>query len=142
MGLAPKGRSKLEGGILDTLTKSNLKWAYEEDKIPYVVPEKKHYYNPDFRILCPTSGRRPYVELKGRFTSEDRQKMLLVMQQNPTLDLVMVFPRPGNKIRKGSKMDYRMWCEKHNLLWADLNSFLECIAKADFTKLGLPLHHD
>ena len=58
------------------------------------------------------------VETKGRFTPADRQKHLLVQKQFPELDIRFVFSNPNQKINKGSKTSYAMWCEKNGFLYA------------------------
>ena len=59
------------------------------------------------------------IESKGRFVPDDRKKHLKVREQNPKLDIRFVFSNSRNKIRKGSKTTYAMWCEKNNFLYAD-----------------------
>ena len=38
-------------------------------------------------------------------------------EDNPDLDLRMVFQSPYNKISKRSKTTYAKWCEKHGIPW-------------------------
>ena len=59
------------------------------------------------------------IETKGRWTTEDRKKHLLIKDQHPELDIRFVFQNPKGKIRKGSKTTYADYCDKHGILWAD-----------------------
>ena len=50
---------------------------------------------------------------------EDRQKMQLIKEQHPDLDIRMVFNRSASPIRKGSKTTYADICEKLGIPYAD-----------------------
>ncbi len=106
-------RSGLEEKISEDLTKRAIKFEYETFKIKYEVHENRTY-TPDF--ILPNGV---IIESKGRFTTEDRKKHLLVKKQHPELDIRFVFSNSRNKIRKGSKTSYADWCEKHGFLYAD-----------------------
>lgn len=108
-------RSKFESHVAKWFRKEKIKVGYETLKIPFVQPEKARTYTPDFELL----GSGVYVECKGKFTAEDRAKILWVKEQHPDLRLVMLFQRANNFIRKGSKTRYRDWCEKHGIEWCD-----------------------
>jgi hypothetical protein len=43
---------------------------------------------------------------------------LLIKEQHPDLDIRLLFQNAYNKIRKGSKTTYAMWCEKKGILYA------------------------
>ena len=45
--------------------------------------------------------------------------MLLIKEQHPDIDIKMVFYNANKKIKKGSKTSYAMWCDKHNIKWAN-----------------------
>ena len=75
------------------------------------MPAKARKYTPDF-VITTASGKVIVVETKGLWTVADRQKMVQVVQQNPDVDLRMVFQNPNNKIAKGSKTTYENWCNK------------------------------
>ena len=104
-------RSGLEQSFKDICDKEGLDVKYESDSISFVQPAKKRRYTPDFKTK---DGR--YIETKGLFTAEDRQKMLLVKEQNPGLSILMVFKR-DNPITKGSKNHYSDWCNKNGVEW-------------------------
>lgn len=105
-------RSGLEQRIAHDLERRGVTFAYETLKIPY--QKKPSVYNPDF--ILPNSI---IIEAKGRLTTADRVKMLLVKEQHPYLDIRFVFQRAHNKIRKGSKTTYAMWCDRHGFPWAE-----------------------
>jgi hypothetical protein len=108
-------RSGLEEGLDDILKARGVDGQYEQHKIKYTKPATNHVYTPDFRL-----PNGIYIETKGRFVLSDRQKHLLIKQQQPELDIRFVFQNSKNKIRKGSKTTYGDWCDKHGFLYSDL----------------------
>jgi len=106
-------RSGLEDVISEDLKKRGVDFGYETVKIKWQLIESKTY-TPDF--ILPNGI---IIESKGRFVPDDRKKHLKVREQNPELDIRFVFSNSRNKIRKGSKTTYAMWCEKNNFKYAD-----------------------
>ena len=106
-------RSGLEDVISEDLKKRGVDFGYETVKIKWQLIESKTY-TPDF--ILPNGI---IIESKGRFVPDDRKKHLKVREQSPKLDIRFVFSNSRNKIRKGSKTTYAMWCEKNNFLYAD-----------------------
>ena len=102
-------RSKLEEQVADILFDNQVEYEYEETKLKYVLEKN---YIPDFKL---TNGT--YWECKGFWDSADRKKIKTVIQQNPGIDLRMVFMNPYNKISKKSKTTYAAWCDRHNIKW-------------------------
>lgn len=107
-------RSGLEDKVSKQLEAKNIKFAYEEWKVPYIVPASNHHYTPDF--LLPNGI---FVETKGLWESDDRKKHLLIREQYPELDIRLVFSSSRTKIYKGSPTSYAEFCEKHNIKFAD-----------------------
>ena len=107
-------RSGLEEKIIQQLKDAGLEPNYEGIKFDYIIPESKHVYTPDFPVC-----KRIVIETKGRWVLEDRQKMLLLMEQHPEIEFRMVFYNANQKIKKGSKTSYADWCDKHNIKWAN-----------------------
>ena len=107
-------RSGFEHKVSDQLKESKIKFEYETTVIGYIKPETKHTYTIDF-----TLPNGILVETKGRWVLEDRKKHLLIKQQKPELDIRMVFQSANTKIRKGSKTTYGMFCDKHDIPWAE-----------------------
>lgn len=106
-------RSGLEKSVSQQLKDSKIKFEYEKSKIEW---EDLHYrtYTPDF--LLPNGI---YIETKGVFTVDDRQKHIAIKKQHPNLDIRFVFTSSKKKLRKGAKSSYADWCDKHGFLYAD-----------------------
>lgn len=102
-------RSGLEERVADLLCNLGVDYEYESTQVPYVI---RHNYTPDF--LLPNGI---YLETKGYWDPEDRRKIKAVKEQNPELDIRMVFQTPYNRISKRSKTTYAQWCDKHNIPW-------------------------
>ena len=90
---------------------------YETDKIQYIWPERTSSYCPDFKL--PKPGGFFYVETKGRWTVDDRQKHLLVKEQHPDIDIRFVFSNQNAKLYKGSPTTYAQWCDKFGFRYAN-----------------------
>ena len=108
-------RSGLEDVICQELSQRNIPYAYEELTLTYTQPEKKRKYTPDIELT--ESGI--IIEVKGRWVTADRQKIALVKQQYPDLDLRMVFSNSKTKISKTSKTTYGDYCVKLGIPYAD-----------------------
>ncbi len=107
-------RSGLEEAVGKNLTLRGVGFSFETLKLHYETPPKAHTYTPDF--ILPNNV---IIETKGYFTSQDRLKMRLVKEQNPTLDIRMLFGNSKNRINKGSNTTYGMWCQKYGFPYAD-----------------------
>lgn len=106
-------RSWLEADVANNLRKRRIKFEYEPSSIVYVEPSKTRRYIPDLVI----NGGCTYIEVKGRWTAHDRRKMGYVIEQNPDLDIRMLFAK-DNTISKNSKTRYSDWCEKRGIMYA------------------------
>lgn len=111
-------RSGLEKSVGDALKLALKKlkgvtYGYETEKLAYTIPASLHQYNPDW-VIRRADGSVLYVETKGRFTTEDRKKMVLVTQQHPKLDIRMLFSK-DQPLYKGSKTMYSDWCKKNGI---------------------------
>lgn len=98
---------------------TGIPYEYEPDTFEYKVEETRNY-TPDFRYR--KKGRKVryfYVEYKGVLTLDDRKKAVLFREQHPNIKFYFVFQKPGNKIRRGSKTTYGMWCDKNGFKWSD-----------------------
>lgn len=116
-------RSDYELSVAKNLAEKNVKFEYETKKISY--QPKLRIYTPDFYL----PEQDIYVEAKGFFSPADRQKMLLVIQQNMFLDIRMLFLRASNKLNRSSKTTYGSWCDRYGILWADGQIPLEWLEK-------------
>ena len=106
-------RSGLEKRVSKELEEAGVKYEYETQKIKYRVEEDRTY-TPDF--ILPNGI---IVETKGRFTTADRNKHLLIQKQYPKHDIRFVFQNSRAKLYKGAKTTYAQWCDKHGFLYAD-----------------------
>lgn len=116
-------RSDYELSVAKNLAEKNVKFEYETKKLSY--QPKLKMYTPDFYL----PEQDIYVEAKGFFSPADRQKMLLVIQQNMFLDIRMLFLRASNKLNRSSKTTYGSWCDRYGILWADGQIPLEWLEK-------------
>ena len=104
-----KYRSGLEERVADLLSGLGISYEYKSKKISYVI---QHHYTPDFILPNHT-----VLECKGYWDAADRRKIKKVKEDNPDLDLRMVFQSPYNTISKKSKTTYAQWCERHGIPW-------------------------
>ena len=107
-------RSGLEEKVADLLVDLGVKYEYESTKVSYVI---SHNYTPDF--VLPNGV---WLETQGYWDSKDRKKIKSVIQQNPDIDLRLVFQAPYNTISKKSKTTYASWCEKNNIKWCSFSN--------------------
>lgn len=113
-GIKEGYRSGLEEVVADQLKAAGVAAEYEQEKIKYLKPARHSTYTPDFKL---PSGI--YIETKGRFVTQDRQKHILIKTQHPELDIRFVFSNSKQRISKQSSTTYAMWCEKNGFLYAD-----------------------
>ena len=109
-----KYRSKLEENVANLLEGLGVSYEYESERVSYTI---QHHYCPDFIL-----PNHVLLETKGYWDAADRRKIKAVKQDNPDLDLRMVFQAPFNKISKKSKTTYAMWCEKHDIPWTSFHN--------------------
>lgn len=107
-------RSGLEQKVCEDLKARGVGYEYEQMKLKYIRPQSAHTYTPDIVL-----ANGIILELKGRFTAEDRKKMLLVKSCHPDLDIRFLFSNSKTKLSKASKTTYALWCEKHGFLYCD-----------------------
>lgn len=116
IGIRHGFRSGLEDKIAKQITEAGLKVEYETDRVEYEVPKRKAKYTPDFKL--PKQGGFFYVETKGIWDTADRQKHLLIKEQQPDLDIRFVFSNANSKLYKGSKTTYASYCDKQGFMYA------------------------
>lgn len=114
--LAKGFRSNFEYEIAKYFERNGIEYEYEQKRLKFVVPETKRTYTPDWEI----KGKQNIVyESKGRFSSADRRKMLLVIKDNPEIKVRMIFQNSTIRISKSSKTTYADWCDKNGIEWCD-----------------------
>jgi hypothetical protein len=107
-------RNKLEAGMGEQLDNAGLSYSYEGSKIPFTVPARQAKYLPDFRV------GNIILEGKGWFGrgAKERQKLILVRESNPELDIRLVFSDANKKIYKDSPTTYAQWADDHGFKWS------------------------
>ena len=110
-----KAQGSPRGGQNTELETESVVFEFEETKLEYTKPQKVHTYTPDFYL----PKQEIFIETKGLFTSADRQKMRLVKEQHPDLDIRFIFNNSKSRISKKSKTTYGMWCDKYGFPFAD-----------------------
>jgi len=130
-GGRPDHASHFEDRVIQDLEQRGIKYEYEAEKIKYEKEIRKSYcricgsrvgcaqqrfYTPDLRVEVGGSGER-FIELKGKFTAENRARMEAVRKSNPDLDLRFLFQR-DNWCTSKKKMRYSDWATKHGFKWA------------------------
>jgi hypothetical protein len=111
-------RSGLETIIDTKLKEEQVSSEYEKHSINYIKPATNHKYTPDFKITN-SAGQIIYLESKGRWVLADRQKMKLIKEQYPELDIRIIFQNPDMKISKKSKTTYGQIATKLGYTWCD-----------------------
>jgi hypothetical protein len=120
-------RSGFEARIGKQLDEAGVEYLFEEVVIEYNQFQhncfcsechsdlvfKERDYLTDFYL----KKKKMYLETKGKFTSQDRTKMLAIINGHPELDIRMVFMR-DNWITKKKKAKYSDWCNRHNIKYA------------------------
>lgn len=105
-------KSGFEVKIAKSLEEQGVEVKYEQTKIKFTVPPKDRNYIPDFEL-----PNGIFVEGKGKLDRDAREKMALVIEQNPDKDIRLLFMR-NNKISKVSNTKYSDWCEKRGVKYA------------------------
>jgi len=107
-----KYNSKFEAAIAADLEERGIEYTYESQTLVWIQPAQTRKYTPDFFL-----PNGIIVESKGKWSVEDRKKMLLVIEQNPELDIRMLF-QYDNKLSKRAKQRYSDWCERKGIKYA------------------------
>jgi len=94
------------------MTKRKIPYKYEAITMTYQHEPQK--YTPDFILK---NGK--VLEYKGKMTNETRKKLLSIKRCNPGTCLCLIFEKPNNKIRKGSKTTYGQWAERNGFPWSE-----------------------
>lgn len=116
-------RSGSEELVAAQLDNAGVDYEYESTWVHYDVPARRAKYLPDF----PVKDTNIILEVKGRFGgryrgskgAEERQKLILLKEQHPELDIRIIFDRASMPIYKGSKTTYAKWADDHGFKWAD-----------------------
>ena len=104
--------SIFEKNLAAQLSAAGVEFEYEREVIVWVQPAQTRKYTPDFFL-----PNGIIIESKGKWTIEDRKKMVNVIEQNPELDIRMLF-QFDNKLNKRAKTRYSGWCERRGIPYA------------------------
>lgn len=110
-------RNRLEKQIGEQLSDAGVSFEYEPRTVAITIPARKATYLPDF-----VARNAPIIiESKGYFYNgaKDRQKLVLIKEQHPELDIRIVFSDANKKIYKKSPTTYGQWATDHGFKWAD-----------------------
>lgn len=121
--IEPAFRSGLEKKVADQLVAAKVDFGHESQWVRYDVPARTAKYLPDFTI----ANTAILIEAKGRFGgthrggngAAERQKLVLLKEQHPELEIRIVFERASMPIYKGSKTTYAKWADDHGFKWSD-----------------------
>lgn len=100
-----KLKNKFELKIYAQLKAAKAKFAYESERLPYVIAG---HYIPDFVLSTPTG--KIYIETKGYLRPEHKRKMVAVKRYHPEIDLRILFYAPNKA--------YIRWAEKNGIKYA------------------------
>jgi hypothetical protein len=101
-----------EKRLAEELKDSGVDFDYEREVIVWVQPAATRKYTPDFFL-----SNGIIIEAKGKWTLDDRKKMVNVIEQNPGLDIRMLF-QYDNKLNRRAKTRYSDWCERRGIKYA------------------------
>lgn len=88
--------------------------GYEDHRFDYVLLKT---YTPDFSFRDPKTKEIFFIEAKGRFPGSDRTKLLEVREQNPGVDIRLLFMQ-DNWISSNKKARYSDWAKKHDFRYS------------------------
>jgi hypothetical protein len=109
---------KSMGEVRCAANMQDKKIAYAYENVTFSYQYKPQKYTPDFELYG-ADGEKIYIEYKGKMDNATRKKLLTIRACNPDIKFYLVFEKPNNKIRKGSKTTYAMWAESHNFEWSE-----------------------
>ena len=112
--LPPPYRSWFEVDIAIDALEREIEFEYEKEHIVWIEPEKVRKYHPDYFVYT-RSGKLILVEAKGRWTASDRKKICFVTEQNPDLDLRMLFERDNTLSKSPKSKTYTEWCARKGI---------------------------
>jgi len=98
-------------------------FSYEPFQVPYRIERK---YTPDF--VYQHNERTYLIECKGYFRAGDTQKYRSVkncLSENE--ELIFVLMKPNQKVSKSTKNTMAQWCDKHDILWYNIDTLKELV---------------
>jgi len=123
-----KYRSGFEKDVGQQLQPFGFK--YEPCQVPYRIERK---YTPDF--VYELNGRTYLIECKGYFRAGDTQKYRAISKCLPeTQELIFVLMKPNQKVSKSTKLTMAEWCDKHEILWYNIDTLKELVSYVSDTR--------
>jgi hypothetical protein len=113
-----KRASKFEEKFEKSLIASGIRYVYEAVKVCFTPPLKTRTKTWDW-LITNKSGKMWVAETKGYWERKVRIAETCAIKQNPDVDVRYIFQRAKTPIAKGSKTTYAIWCDKHDILWAE-----------------------
>ena len=110
-------RSGFEEKLAKEIEDAGLPVKYETLRPQLRLAGEEQHLLPDFEITT-AGGKHFLIEAKGYFDTQARNKMILVRQQHPDLDIRLVFQNANSPIYRGSPTSYRAWAERHGFPYA------------------------
>lgn len=114
MPIPPPYRSWFEVDIAIDALERDIVFEYEKEHLIWIEPEKVRKYCPDYFVKTKT-GKLIIIEGKGRWTADDRKKICYVTEQNPKLDVRMLFERDNTLSKAPNSKTYTEWCAKKGI---------------------------
>jgi hypothetical protein len=106
----------LEEKFRKVCSDENLTYGYETTTLRFTPIPKIKRYTPDWEI-----AENVFIETKGRWTADDRSRLLAVIEQHPEVKIYIIFQKPHNLLSKTSGTTYGDWCNKKKIEWCDFN---------------------
>ncbi len=107
-------RSGLEVSVARQLDAAGVPYDYEKYVIRYSIPARVARFTPDWVLK-----NGIVIESKGHWVTSDRQKIRLVKEQHPDLDLRMLFGSSKSTIGRKSSTTYGIYCDRLGIPYAD-----------------------
>jgi predicted nuclease of restriction endonuclease-like RecB superfamily len=98
-----------------TMIAQKIPYSYETTTVQYQYEPQK--YTPDFDVY--RGDDKIHIEYKGKLDYDTRKKLLAIRNSNPDMEIILVFEKANNKIKKGSKTTYGMWAESKGFKWSE-----------------------
>ena len=98
-------------------------FSYEPFQVPYRIERK---YTPDF--VYEYNERTYLIECKGYLRAGDTQKYRSIANcLGSDQELIFILMKPNQKVNKSTKLTMAEWCDKHEILWYNIDTLKELV---------------
>ena len=98
-------------------------FSYEPFQVAYRIERK---YTPDF--VYEYNERTYLIECKGYFRAGDTQKYRSIANcLGSDQELIFILMKPNQKVNKSTKLTMAEWCDKHEILWYNIDTLKELV---------------